>query len=119
MAKFYRVKIKMAADLPTSSQGDVTMATTVSLDPPIITQAQKDRTEQNRQKALALRKSRLHQKPYSIPTKAADSPNVAMATDKSLFYEDTHGGFFLEDELDDKLTTKRPTLVEEEGIIYN
>ena len=109
----------MAADLPTSSQGDVTMATTVSRDPPIITQAQKERTEKNRQKALALRKSRIHQKPYPIPTKVADSPNVSMTTDKSLFYEDTHGGFFLEDELDDKLTTKKPILVEEEGIIYN
>lgn len=54
-----------------------------------LTQGQRERIELNRQKALALRRSRVRAKPYdkTAPTEYSSRPRLS---------EDTRGGFLLE-----------------------
>lgn len=64
-----------------------------------LTDAQKERIEQNRTKAKAIRKARLAAKPYDIRHRARETNTVSEksvpAPKRSLF--DSHGGYILED----------------------
>ena len=47
---------------------------------PMLTEEQKKRIETNREKAKALRKKRIHEKPYARPNASSDSPTKLSST---------------------------------------
>lgn len=72
-----------------------------------LTQTQKERAERNRQKALALRRSRIHHQTVDY---SSESKQPKLST------KDSYGGFFFEDE-DEVAQVKEKRLVHDEGYL--
>ena len=110
-------------------EGEESASTTPALD---LTDEQKKRIESNREKAKALRKKRIREKPYARPsTSSADNPTTKLSplalstssrkptpshvtpTPPTGSQWDTYGGYILDDEETHSNYSAKP--VEEEG----
>ena len=108
--------------------GEESASTTPALD---LTEEQKKRIESNREKAKALRKKRIQEKPYARPsTSSADNsttkissprkptPSHVTLTPPTGSQWDTYGGYILDDE--QTHTNYSAKAIEEEGTcVYN
>ena len=110
-------------------EGEESASTTSALD---LTEEQKKRIESNREKAKALRKKRIREKPYARPStttstsSAADNPTTIVSsspkkptpshvapTPPTGSQWDTYGGYILDDEQTHSNYNAKP--IEEEG----
>lgn len=95
---------------------------------PELTEEQKERIESNREKAKALRKKRIHEKPYARPSTNSDNPGLAKHSSPRKFPPtpnhvtptpptgsqwDTYGGYILDN--DEQTHSYSGNTVEEEG----
>jgi hypothetical protein len=90
-----------------------------------LTEEQKKRIESNKEKAKALRKKRIREKPYARPSSSADNPTTIISSPKKPTPShvaptpptgsqwDTYGGYILDDEHTHSNYNTKP--VEEEG----
>ncbi len=109
-------------------EGEESASTRPALD---LTEEQKKRIESNREKAKALRKKRIREKPYARPSasttcNSADNPTTIVSSPRKSTSShvaptpptgsqwDTYGGYILDDEQTHSNYNTKP--VEEEGI---
>ena len=125
----YRMeRVVTSINCQVNMEGEESTGTVSALD---LTEEQKKRIESNREKAKALRKKRIREKPYARPStttstsSAADNPTTIVSSPKKPTPShvvptpptgsqwDTYGGYILDDEQTHSNYSAKP--VEEEG----